>query len=255
MAESLQGADYRVAVFGELADTHVLAAQLTHTLKLLPLDAVMAARHTPGLLPCRMSQHQANEIVAFLQRIGVRANTIASDAVPKLASPRVIHHARCRSDGLELLDHTGTPEALIPWNEIAALAVGRVPGEPKLHYAEQGRPSVLSAAPLPEVSRVESGASSIFELWLLCASSNQRPVRMRHDRFNYDGLKDAETSSAITNFELFVRQLVDQSKQAQLTLATRRFLDHKLLKYDFKSSSELQEQALLAWMIQQQPGS
>jgi hypothetical protein len=72
---------------------------------------------------------------------------------------------------------------------------------------------------------------------------------VRHDRFNYESLQAARTTSATTNFDRFARDLIAHATVTRLTPSTRAFLDHHLVGYDFRTSADLQEQACLSWVM------
>ena len=69
--DSPHARDHRVAVFAHIGDPHVLAVLLCQALDVSPLNAVIAARHTPGLLPTLMTIQEAEQVVSLLSELGI----------------------------------------------------------------------------------------------------------------------------------------------------------------------------------------
>lgn len=243
--------DHRLAVFAHVNDPHVLAELLIHVLGEHPLDAMLHARRTPAVLPVAMTASQASELVRLLGGLGLRAASTPISSLPDLENPVIVHQARFQDQGFEVLDMYGEPAELVPWEHITVLAIGEVPGEPTQHYPEQGRPAIVSAAPLPATVRMETPASRQLELWMLTRHP-RRAFCLDHRRFNYACLGERKTESATANFELFARALVERARSARWTPSTHAYLTHDLhTKYEFASSGELKEQALVHWVISQ----
>lgn len=243
--------DHRVVVFAHVNDPHVLAELLIRVIGEHPLDAMLHARRTPAVLPVAMTADQASELVRLLGGLGLRAASIPISSLPDLENPVIVHQARFQDQGFEVLDLYGEPAELVPWDHINVLAIGEVPGEPTQHYPEQGRPAIVSAAPLPATARMETPTSRQLELWMLTRNP-QRAFCLDHRRFNYSCLGERKTESAATNFELFARALVERAGSARWTPSTHAYLTHDLhTKYEFASAEELKEQALVHWVISQ----
>ena len=156
---------FRVAVFAHVTDPDVLPEMLVEVLHLHHLDAVIVARHTPAVLPLSLTETQASQLIAQLEQSGYAAKVVAEDALPDLSHATVLHHARPLETGLEILDLHGNPCEFRPWSELGVIAVGSVPAETTSRFVEQGRPSVVSAAPIPEISHVEVPERNSLELW------------------------------------------------------------------------------------------
>uniref|UniRef100_A0A7C4QGL2 Uncharacterized protein n=1 Tax=Schlesneria paludicola TaxID=360056 RepID=A0A7C4QGL2_9PLAN len=248
-SEAAPARDHRVAVFAKVSDPHILAELLARVLGEHPLDALMQSRRTPSVLPVRMTAEQAAELVRLLDGVGWRAASVADGVLPDLENAMVVHHARFEPEQLVILDLYGAPSEAIPWERIAVLAIGEVPGEPTQHYPDAVRPSVVSAAPLPSTPRLETPAARQLELWLLTRHP-ARAYRLDHRRFNYDCLEERKTASATANFELFARLLSERATSARWTPSTHAYLCHEShSKYEFASAAELQEHALVHWVI------
>lgn len=242
---------FRVAVFAHMTDPDVLPDLLVEIVHLHHLDAAVAARSTPGILPISLTQPQADQLVAQLQENGFSAIAAPMKSIPDLTHATVLHHARPLESGLEILDLHGNPCELRPWSELGVIAVGSVPAETTSRYIEQGRPAVLSAAPIPEVSRVEVPERNSLELWCLTRDGHTA-YRLRHNRFNYECLGSDMTESATVNFDRFLRRLVAAASGVRQTPSTHAFLAHELAKYQFDSVDQLQQQLILSWIMQRQ---
>jgi hypothetical protein len=240
--------DFRVAVFARMSDPHLLATMLCHVLHIKLLDAAIAARRTPGVLSLPMNVDRADTLVAALRNIGITAAAVEAADLPDLSQAEVVHHARLLDEGLEILDLHGNRAELLPWSRIGVVAIGSIPGEATSRYIELGRPSVVSAAPLPEVAHVRTTDHDTLEMWLMDRVS-RAAYRLRHDRFNYECLGAAKTGSATTNFDRFAEGVMDRATSARRTPSTHAYCAQETAKYQFACSEDLQQQALLAWIL------
>jgi hypothetical protein len=246
--DSAEVGEFRVAVFARTSDPHLLAEVLCRVVHIRPLDAVIAARHTPGVLSTPMTASQSQQFVAVLHDMGIAAAAVAVADLPDLSSATSLHHVRCLDEGLQIFDLRGNPAELIPWIEMVVVAIGAIPAEHTPRFMDRGRPSVVSAAPLPEVGRIDAAQHHVLELWLL-RRDGVAAYRLRHDHFNYDGLERAKSESATVNFDRFVRQLIDLCGSIRRTPSTHAYLAHEVARYEFSSSEELQQHALLSWVL------
>jgi hypothetical protein len=237
-----------VAVAARTEDPQTLVDLLRGVLRLHPVDAAIAARHVPGVLPTPVTSEQAAQLVAELSAQGVGAVAVDAARLPDLAHALHVTHARCRPDGWEGVDLYGNPAELIPWSQFGLLAIGQAPGETTAHYIERGRPSVLSAAPLPEVGQVTTPGHRSLELWLI-RSEPLEVYRLIHDHFNYEDLGDAKVESATDNFERLVQKLVGLAPRIRQSPSTRAYLGRDLAGYDFRSTADLQQHVLLHWAL------
>jgi hypothetical protein len=242
--------DHRLAVLARPSDPHVLAELLSRVLGERPLDALIQARHAPGVLPTPMSAQQASELVQLLHGVGVQASAVRASQLPDLSNAAVVHHARCRPEGLEIVDLHGEPGEVVPWNDIAVAAIGLVPGETVHHYLDAVRSSLALSAPHGSaLASVSLKGTDVLELWLL---RREPPVAyyVNHQQFNYESLGTAESASASANFALWSHDVVQRAASARRTPSTRAYLErgHRS-KYEFASSSELQQHALVQWVI------
>lgn len=243
-------ADHHVAVFAKPHDPHVFAELLCRVLREHPLDALVHARHVPGVLPIPMSESQARELVTLLQGLGLQAAAVNVATLPDLANATVVHHARCRAEGFEIVDLYGATAEVIAWPDVCVVAVGAVPGESLHHYVDASRPALATAAPhAPTPTRLDTHGTDVLELWLL-RKNPTGAYCVHHREFNYESLGEAQSESATANFEVFAQQVVNHATAARRTPSTRAFLARdQRLKYAFGSSAELQQHALVQWVI------
>lgn len=247
-SQSVSARDLRVAVLAHVESTQLLATLICEATGALPVDAAFAARYTPGILPHGFTLAEAESLVQHLRPMGVQAVVIAEADLPNVSHAVAMHHARIFEDALEVCDLQGRCATRILWNHLAVIAVGCVPGESHVRFMDEGRPSVLSAAPLPSAGRVTTPERPHLELWLVCRDP-LTAYRLKHDEFNYETLADERGSSATENFDRFLRQLVSKAPQARRTPGTYAYLQHIRAGYEFKSSEGVQQQALVAWSL------
>lgn len=241
--------DSRVAVFARVESLELLAELICEVTGISPTDALFAARGMPGLLPHPFSLAEAESLVKHLSSLGVRAAVIGTKDLPDMSQFIVMHHARIAEDALEICDLRGDCTTRISWDRLAVIAVGCVPGKHHMRFNDEGRPSVLSAAPMPSAGRLATRERPELELWLLCCEP-AAVYCLKHDEFNYETLADECAPSAAENFDRFVRRLVNKAPQARRTPGTYAFLQRILLGYECKSSEGVQQQALLAWALE-----
>jgi hypothetical protein len=240
-------ADFRLAVFSHI-DPHEMATLLHDVIGILPLDGVLAAKETPGLIGRPMTRGQADELVRRLHEDGISAYAISANSLPSLANATLLHHVQLSDAGLTVLDLYGEVEEMIPWSAIGVIAIGQFPAESSLHAIDETRPSVLSAAPLPTAWTTDAGHRNALELWLLARMSD-RLYCIRHDRFNYDSLGDEMTDSATVNFDHFVRRVIPFALHATQTPSTHAYLAKSLVGYSFPDQAALERQSVLHWIM------
>lgn len=245
---SMSGAaDHRLAVFSHI-DPHDMASLLHEVIGILPLDGVIAAKETPGLIARPMTRSQADQLVRRLHDQGISSYAIPAKSLPSLANATVLHHARFSDSSLTVLDLYGEVEEVIPWAAIGVIAIGQFPAESSLHAVDETRPSVLSAAPLPTAWTTDAGHRNALELWLLARMSD-RLYYLRHDRFNYESLGEEMSDSATVNFDHFARRIIPFALHATQTPSTHAYLSKSLVGYSFPDQAALERQAVLNWVM------
>ena len=243
-------ADVRIALFAAAEDPQDLADVLIQELGMHATDAMIQAHSAPGLLPHRFPREQSEKLIDALQKLGLQAAAFADDELPDLHHSRSAHHCRCTTDGLEVIGADGKTENSIPWNDLDFICVGIIPQSTSRHYPTRDM-SVLSAARRSPHAPLETPATEEPELWF--ARRNPfRPYRLDQQRMNYEYLGEKKTSSAAVNFQLFLKDLVQQAPQAYLAPSTRAFLNHgPESHYHFKSAEELASYAQFHLLIHQ----
>lgn len=240
--------DQRVAIFAHVECPQLLATLVCEMTGTPLLDAVIVTRNTPGLLPHPFTLDEANRLVEHVKPLGIQAAVVAETDLPDMSDVNTMHHSRIVEDALEVCDLQGHCASRVAWDRIAVIAVGSVPGDSHMRFIDDGRPSVLSAAPMPSVGRLATPERPHLEFWLLCHSP-AAVYRLKHDEFNYETLAADRAPSAAENFDRFVRRLVTMVPQARRTPGTYAYLQHMLAGYEFKSDEAIRQQALIGWIL------
>lgn len=242
---------FRIAVFGKPGDPHLIASILCETLGLTSTDATIHAHYAPGVLPLPLNRAQAERILELICGLGIQGTVVDAATLPSFKNAEAVHHARCLAEGWEIVDYRGSRSALVPWSEIDLIAVGEVPNPPVMQPLAAGH-SLLSAAPHYVTPLVEPTVPTGPELWVI-ACQPTRVYHITHRAMNYESLGAAKTDSATLNFRAFVEQLIQHAGNAWKTHSTQAYLTRKALShYEFRSSDDLQRQAELTWVMEQQ---
>ncbi|MBI1310625.1 hypothetical protein GC176_04890 [bacterium] len=243
-----RGGDFRVAVFSRGDDIEAMAAVLSESLGLNRVDAKIHAAHLPGLLADRLTNEQAEIVVAAVRQLGVAAAAVAQSDVPQLNHPETIHRAACLDDGLEIIGLSGARSGFIAWPDLEFISVGYVPLEGAHHYAPES-PVVLHSAPHEVEEQSEGVAVSGPVCWFI-ARNPQRIYFLNHSRMNYDYLADRKSSSAAANFSEFLTDLTGSATTAYLTPATRAILHHgSASDYLFKDAEQFKQATILQYLL------
>lgn len=243
--------DCLVVVYAIPEDPQDLAHVLTEVLDMHPTDAIVHARHAPGILPDPLTREQADRLVAAIEKIGIAANVTTSDQIPDFNHRQIVHHCQWSDTALEIIGTQATAEIRIPWNEIDLICVGVVPQESARHYPT-GEMSVLSAARRSPHDPLNIPPTAGPELWFVRRNPFQ-VFCIDHKRMNYECLGSSKTDSATANFQLFLRDLLQHAPGAYVTPSTRAFLDRGGERdYQFDSTDHLQRYAQLHLMIHRQ---
>lgn len=239
MTNSDSGPDeLRVVVFSKPNHPDELAAVFQQELKLHPTDALIWARHVPGILTATFPAAQAQTLVAAMNRIGVRSSALPADQIPDLHHATVIHHVRCTDDGLRLMQASGEPGALIPWAAIQLVCVGEVPIDVNRHYSS-GNWTAVSAGHHFQSGGIVAPGTPALEAWIVC----QPPLPalcIDHGHMNYEYLGSRRVDSAACNFHSFITDVIKYATDAPLTESTKAYLTHiKPETYRFPSREDL----------------
>jgi hypothetical protein len=247
-------ADYRVVIYAVPEDPQDLAQVLTEVLEMHATDAIVHARHAPGILPDRLTREQADRLAAAIEKIGISANVATIDEIPDFDHSQTVHHCQWSDSAMEIFGTQAAVEHRIPWNDIELICVGVVPQESARHYLT-GEMSVLSAARRSPHDPLNIPPTAGPELWFV----RRNPFHVfciDHKRMNYECLGYSKTDSATANFQLFLRDLLQHAPGAYVTPSTRAFLDHGPdREFQFDSTDHLQRYAQLHLMIHRHASS
>lgn len=244
--------DYRLAIYSQIKDPHVLSAVFQSVLKVHPTDAIVWARHVPGVLNESFTVRQAQELASAIQAQGFRARAIQRDQVPNLRQAIAVHHARCEMNGLQLIELHGMPEILIPWSAIQMICVGEVPIEISRHFPA-GPFSGLSASHHYHPPQIDVPLTPSLKLLITCGQFLPN-IRIDHERMNYEYLGSRRVESATSNFQQFIQDLATRATSAQLTGSTRAYMNHEQPEsYRFKSPDEFLQYATLEATLAREP--
>jgi hypothetical protein len=242
---------FGLAVFAHLDEPSELTEVLTANAGLHPDDAMRAARLTPGLLPIRLPEEVAREVVRQLEGRGIHAVAVATAELPALDHAITVHHLNYDSQGFEPLDLHGAPRRLVSWRDLALLSVGSVPMEDGQRSPAEPQ-VVLHAAPNLHLAVNETTVRHGLVLWVVC----ERPCqiyRFMHNQMGYEHLGARKTTSMWQNFTLFAEDLARHAPHAYLTPATRAFLHHGMRRhFEFHSTRELRDYTVFHLLARQQ---
>jgi hypothetical protein len=237
--ESADGRTFRVAVFCEPDEPGELADVLTEVLGIHPTDAMIHSRLAPGILPDRLSCEQSERLVAAINGLGLRAESVSADEIPNFGHGEAVHHVQCPEAGLDMVGLCGGLDDCVPWDEIELICVGVIPQETTKHYLTNEM-ATLSAARRTTHGPLEVPLSTGPELWFI-RRNPPHAYRVDHKRMNYEYLGGRKTDSATVNFRLFLDDLLRRSPHAYVTPSTRAFLGHAAERlYHFDSAEQLQ---------------
>lgn len=213
------------------------------------VDAGIAVRHVPGLLPPIWSWETAQRGAEAITKSGLRAVAVRNSDVPDLAEAETVHHIRCTEAGLEICNLAGEADRCWEWGDLKLLSIGRVPLSMSRYYVTD---TALHANPVPADQYLPGNAMHGCEAWLLFEGP-RRILRCDSEHLNYEYLGAEKSGSGTANFERVLAEIVVRASQAFLTPATQKYLTHgPLLEYDFADSAALQAYTVMEWLLSQQ---
>ena len=247
-------AELRVVVYSKPVSPDLLAAVLQHELRLHHTDALIWARHLPGVLNGTFSEEKAQALVAALARIGVRSRAILADEVPDLRRTTVIHHVRCTDLGLQVIQIDGEPGVLVPWDAIQMVCIGEVPIDVNRHYSA-AKWTGISAGHHFQSAGINLTGAPTCEAWIV--SRPPLPVICIDQGYmNYEYLGSRRVDSAASNFHTFIADVTRQATSAKLTESTVAYLSHiKPEMYRFVNREELIRHVTLQALIVRETNS
>ena len=239
---------FRVVIFARPDEPDALIDVLTQAFDLNRVDARIQAHAMPGLLPERLNQDQAADVVQKIRAIGLSASAILESSIPNLDHPEVIHHATCGATGFEIAGLAGSRRSLIAWGDIELMSLGWVALESARHFTSRSQVVVFSA-PHSVEEKIDVASIHGAELWLITKNPD-RVYRLDQDHMNYEYLNERMTDSAATNFREFFKDLTRFAQSAYRTPATHAFEDQASVeRYRFETSADLKKETLLHLLL------
>lgn len=242
--ESTAEKNFQVAIFAPANDPHALAEIFREQLGLHPTDAMIWARHIPGLLNQHFTAQQAEALTRAIVELGVQAHAFPVDQVPNLRHAETVHHVRCEAAGLQVFDLHGNADVLIPWSAIQTICVGEIPFETTRRFAS-GDWTAVSAGHHVQRPEMTVPLTPSYEAWITCQPPFQN-LRIEHERMNYEYLGDDLSDSSATNFHRLILDLTKSAPGALLTESTKSFMNHEHPQhYRFASAENLLQLATI----------
>ncbi len=245
---SANAAAHRVVVFAAPDDPYALRDVLMKSLGLNAIDAQVHAHAVPGVLPDHLTQQQADALAQAILELGINAAAMPHDEIPDLRESEMVHHARCRETGLEIVEIHGDSECIVPWSDLKLISLGYVPGEQSHRYPADSA-TVFSTAPNSHCLPLDVPALSGPEVWMI-RDNPFHAYLIDHSEMNYEYLGDRKTESATSNFRLFMDDVLQHAPRTYLTPATRAFRQQGLLRhYGFHSVDELRRYTVFHLLV------
>ena len=237
---------FRVVVFSRPDDPSELHELLERELGLNQVDAGIAVRHAPGLLPQRWPPEVAERAAQAITHTGLKAVAVAESTIPDLSDAETVHHLRCSEEGLAICNLAGEVDRTWNWDDLQLISVGRVPLERQRHYITD---TVTHSRPSPADEYLSGEPLHGLEAWLLFDGPG-RILRCDSEHMNYEYLGERKSASGTANFELLIADMTVDAPQAFLTPATRNYLTRgPILNYDFKDSAALKEYTVTEYVL------
>jgi hypothetical protein len=230
-----EAAAFRVVVFASPDDPQQLLAALRERLHLTEIDARVRVRNLPGVLPERLNQHAAQELVSAVRSLGIDAEAIAPDDWPDLRHAPKAHHVRCTAAGLEVVPVSGTAVERIAWDRLALISIADVPLDESHRFAPAATGVIRGARRRTDKEFTTPVRGP--EMWIVY----EQPfgvVRIDHREMNYEYLGPRKSGSATANFHEFTADLLRESPGAYLTPTTRAFLTRESVEKYLLDSPE-----------------
>jgi propanol-preferring alcohol dehydrogenase len=247
-AEAETDIGWDVAVLESPRDPHLLAHVLVEELGLQPNDALIRARHAPGLLSEHLSRTDAERLALRLREESMSAIAIDTSTLPDFYGALVSHHVRCGVSGLELLDLRGDLDRTIPWTDIVLIGVGLVPLE-STRRIDLDDTRAVTTARRTHHRPTQSRLPPVMEAWLLM--KDRLVVRFDQTRMNYESLGVQKSDSASDNFHRLLEEIFSRVPGGVCSTTTTAWSTRApMFQYLFESSAHLQRATLLDWLKQ-----
>jgi hypothetical protein len=240
--------EFRVAISTQPPDLHELSTVFQEVLSIHPTDAMVWARHLPGILTQSFSASQAQTLTAALQALGLHVIVFRQDETPILQTAQEVHHARCEENGLQILDLHGESEKIIPWPAVQMICVGEAPLETTYRYPA-GTWAGVSAGRHYQRPELQVPLTPNLEVWIACASPFPA-LRISDKKMNYEYLGPRRQDSSSANFLMFVQDISENANAALLTESTVAYLKHDHpQRYRFQSAEAMEQFATLQTLV------
>jgi hypothetical protein len=222
-ASALDSDVCRIGIATRPADRDVCQQLLQELLGLNSVDAGIALRSFPGVIPVRLIREKAEMVAAALRDQGISAQVISAGPIPELSSAVLLHHARVRPEGLVVVGWSGQIESVVPWESVIVISLGMVPRAGGVRQVEHAGVPVPGRLFRTEQLQVSSGSELV--VWIIAADP-VRVWRIDHQQFNYESLGEEMSTSAANNMRHWLKYLVTHASKADVTPATRHYLEH-----------------------------
>ena len=244
---------------------------VAHATGRVAFDVARELRRRIGVLADGLSREAAEQLVAALAQVGVRAFALEDDQVVRFPDPGFLETARLGPDALivsDLRDAEQKPigSANVPYGDIVLLATAMVTTETKRKVSEPdhltGGGGLIAAHAVTRgiiplwplhgnakpARRTERRLESDYFLDLF-AVEPARHLRLNAGTFNFvqTGLKMEPTS--IANLRRFIEAFVPRCDQAIIDPSVRHVLDGSP-QTDLRCDGLEQYDAYLAWRVQ-----
>jgi hypothetical protein len=243
---------YRLVIFDEVDEPEPVRDLVARVTGTHPTDAMQWIAKAPGVWPRPLPEKETRELLDGLYELGVAAEAWRTDRFPELTPPRNVHRAACLKEGFRVQGLRGEPTHWVPWDNFDLISVGRIAAEDEFRTLAppRGWPSaVLTGLRALKFRRLGLAArraraqrtsrDPVGEVILV----RREPLiafRVVENQMNYSYLGDRLSPSAAENFPVFVAELRGRANQAELTPATRAFLEKRdPSKYEFPDSQTL----------------
>ncbi|MDB5392468.1 MAG: hypothetical protein JWM11_8114, partial [Planctomycetaceae bacterium] len=98
---------FRIAIYNQHRDPHVLSTVFQKVLQVHPTDAITWSRHVPGILNARFSEQQSAALVTAITAAGLFAQAVRDDEIPDLHQSLAVHHLQLDENGLQIIELHG----------------------------------------------------------------------------------------------------------------------------------------------------
>lgn len=216
---------------------------LSAILSMNRIDAMVLARRAYGILVEGIGEGQATQLVAALAQNGIEAQALEMAALPSPLPGSLVHNADVVERGLVVQGLRGEEKGTVPWDRVGVVSVGSIRQGRQAERTYRDAYQPVGHGSGMRVSRHTSHTRYREQPPELRAHvlTTDPPYEMRfsEQQMNYDYLGTRLQSASSHNFRTFVLDLVEHSRQARVTDATRSFLDRVIPpRHQFRDDDE-----------------